>query len=164
MKQLLLALLLAAILYSCGSDTVTNNITNPPTPTDTTLLFSKDTLICDFHDSVFAGGEYLFNDHVIIIVPIAVKRVKITCNGFINNSNSLYTLTLGNAHDTNMISQNDTSISYSGSSINGSFNAILENAFTFGSVYYVYLSGNLPNNPMHDSRIVISQIKILKLS
>ena len=38
--------------YSCSDDQTTNNTTNPPT-IDTSIIYSKDSIICDWRDSVW---------------------------------------------------------------------------------------------------------------
>jgi hypothetical protein len=147
----LFILLLVILLYSCSSDNVTGPVT-PPVNGDT-ILYQADSMRCDFHDSIPATfWPKIFGKYV---TDTTIKKIRFTASGQTNNNGSY--IIFGFMLDTGNTGWGTNSIVYT--SVNGNFDVTFYNTYTPRTNFYAAM-GEYINNPLHDSYIKLSNIKI----
>lgn len=165
--SLLLIMLIMLIMvqtYSCSDDQTTNNTTNPPT-IDTSIIYSKDSIICDWRDSIWLPppNTYWFReiDSSNAVNDTSVNKVRIRFISFTNQPSQNPAISLDIAAQFGQITQGDTFRIIQDNEINNTFDFTFNITYNPKRSFKFYISAGIPG-ASHDAYIRITNIKVTK--
>ena len=149
-------------LYSCN-----NNSTGPTNNSNSNLLFSQDSLVCDYHDSVYVDtSNFYFQDSLTYhITSWNYSKIKITFNFETNDTlRSGFDIFM---HHSYYYMQPDTGFGKLFGDINPSdtflFYINYPSSYDFYLTIYLFIYTNIHFYPLHTSYARLSNINIYKV-